>query len=86
MFCSFLCPDDNCRVPHISLVFREMWDTAAPPSSFITANDGSGKDPWYPTSREKRARYGAPGNCGRDRENCKTLRSVHSILNLPQAG
>jgi hypothetical protein len=43
----------------------------------------SGKDPWYPTSREKRARYGAPGNCGRDRENCKTLRSVHSILDLP---
>jgi len=27
MFCSFLCPDHNCRVPHISLVFREMWDT-----------------------------------------------------------
>ena len=26
-----------------------------------------------------------PGNCGRDRENCKTLRSVHSILDLPQA-
>jgi hypothetical protein len=26
-----LCPDHNCRVPHISLVFREMWDTAAPP-------------------------------------------------------
>ncbi len=24
-------PDTNHRVPHISLVFREMWDTAGPP-------------------------------------------------------
>jgi hypothetical protein len=26
---------------------------------------------------------GHPANCGRDRENCKTFRSVHSILDLP---
>jgi hypothetical protein len=30
-------------------------------------------------------RYGAPGNCRWDRENCKTLRSFHSIPDLPQA-
>jgi hypothetical protein len=28
--CRFeLYPDNNARVPHISLVFREMWDTTA---------------------------------------------------------
>ena len=63
-----------------------MWDTAAPTSSFITPSDGSGKDPWYPTSREKRARYGAPGNCGRDREEGVELPNpLHAICSLGAA-
>jgi hypothetical protein len=47
-------------VPHISLVFREMWDTTSlhrpvfPPHWQRTLRFA------FPTSREKRARYGAP--------------------------
>ena len=28
--------------------------------------ESSGRERWYPTSREKRTRYGAPGGCGVD--------------------
>jgi hypothetical protein len=27
--CQGICPFDKCWVPHISLVFREVWDTTA---------------------------------------------------------
>ena len=34
--CAFgLYPVTNRRVPHISLVFREMWDTAGPPLKLV---------------------------------------------------
>jgi hypothetical protein len=56
-------PDHGAWVPHISLVFREMWDATAlslPPLSFNRPFRAEGRGQWYPTSREKRARCGAP--------------------------
>jgi hypothetical protein len=57
----------NGRVPHISLVFREMWDTADLGSPLLIEMPSPRRESkissrvlWYPTSREKRARYGAP--------------------------
>src|SRR5580704_10285443 len=44
---------------HISLVFREMWDTANLNVFARGALKVSGLGQWYPTSREKRARCGA---------------------------
>ena len=36
----------------------------ASPGSRQQADEAQGQGPWYPTSREKRARYGAPGVWG----------------------
>jgi hypothetical protein len=38
-------PRKDHRVPHISLVIREMWDITAFPSSIVSATKGSGKRP-----------------------------------------
>ena len=49
------------RVAHISLAFREMWDTTDADRGVYRTNRGSeGKEPRYPISRKKRARYGPP--------------------------
>jgi hypothetical protein len=56
-------PVQSCvqEIRGISLVFREMWDsTALTPKLFTTLNSLRGTFV-SPTSREKRARYGAPG-------------------------
>jgi hypothetical protein len=45
-------------VPHISLDFREMWDAAN--LNLSDPKKEARRALWYPTSREKRARYGAP--------------------------
>jgi hypothetical protein len=50
----------NQRVPHISLVFCEMWDATDPRLAVPGEPKDVDRQPWYPTSREKRARYGAP--------------------------
>ena len=70
-------------MPHISLVFREMWDSTAVHRSLSTGNRFQcpwsskpctlkGQGLWNPTSREKRARYGAPVI----REGTKALRPI----------
>jgi hypothetical protein len=81
----FLVPQTNLRVPHISLVFREIWGaTVGGPFkpqeeaglTGLGSALGASRIPWisagkflilekggqrpHPTSREKRARYGAP--------------------------
>jgi hypothetical protein len=50
-------PETDQRVAHISLVFREMWDTTAYPQNRSSPARASGQHQWYPISREKRARY-----------------------------
>src|SRR5580698_6237009 len=52
-------PSANRGVPHISLVFRETWDATNLNLSSDIQKEARGAL-WYPTSREKRARYGAP--------------------------
>ena len=47
-------------MPHISLVFREMWDTTGLSLQLLGCVETLNEDWLYPTSREKRARYGAP--------------------------
>jgi hypothetical protein len=48
-------------VPHISVVFCEIWDTAALEPSLSMTNQKLGYAPqWNPTSRKTRARCGAP--------------------------
>jgi hypothetical protein len=42
-------------VAHISLVFREMWETTAPNLQLCLATDSVGSRSLNPTSREKRA-------------------------------
>ena len=65
-------PADNVRV--ISVAWNALglqhnhdhivgrW--ASPGSSGQQADEAQGQGPWHPTSREKRARYGAPGVWG----------------------
>ena len=48
-------------MPHISLVFREMWDTTNLDPGLPTFENSACGELWYPTSRETQARYGAPG-------------------------
>jgi hypothetical protein len=59
--CPVFHPSKNRGVPHISLVFREMWDTTNL-NLFSDLQKEARGALWYPTSREKRARYGAPHN------------------------
>jgi len=52
-------------VGHISLVFREMWDSAAlslPPSSFNRLCRAEGQDTWYPISRKNERDMGHPAS------------------------
>jgi hypothetical protein len=44
----------------ISLVFCEMWDTTALYLRLFHCTGNEYQGSWYPTSRKKRARYGAP--------------------------
>jgi hypothetical protein len=39
-------------VPHISLVFREMWDTTNLHERCLSGSECAGQKLWYPTSRE----------------------------------
>src|SRR5580698_1184495 len=56
---SVFVPSKNRGVPHISLVFREMWETTNL-NLFPDLQKEAGGMLRYPISREKRARYGAP--------------------------
>jgi hypothetical protein len=47
-------------VPHISLVFGEMWDSTALTLKLFIPNQQLRSTSVSPTSRQKRARYGAP--------------------------
>jgi hypothetical protein len=48
-------------VPHISLVFREIWDTTSVNREVHSDEpEVRRKEQWNPTSREKRARLGHP--------------------------
>ena len=51
-------------MPHISLVFREMWDSMSLDRSPSTDHANCEDRPWNPTSREKRARCWASGTRG----------------------
>jgi hypothetical protein len=54
-------------VPHISLVFREMWDTTNLNVRAYRVQKPAGLALWCPTSREKPARCGAPSIVCTDR-------------------
>jgi hypothetical protein len=43
-----------------------MWDTANLDLRFLKSQELRGRAQWYPTSREKRARYGAPKLLGQE--------------------
>src|SRR5882724_4516129 len=53
-------PATTRRVPHISLVFCEMWDTTVFDLECLLRTGSLRDRAGYPTSREKRARCGAP--------------------------
>jgi hypothetical protein len=56
----FSSPIHERRVPHISLVFGEMWDSTALTPKLFNPIDSLRVTSFTPTSREKRARCGAP--------------------------
>jgi len=64
-------PSAKRGVPHISLVFREMWDTTNLNLFFDLQKEARGALR-HPTSREKRARYGAPHALWKGKDSCSS--------------
>jgi hypothetical protein len=70
-FLGFLSAKDQW-VPYISLVFREMWEMRTLMFFASGVEKLAGGAKWYPTSRETRARCGAPMPIGTKRSPNKT--------------
>jgi hypothetical protein len=85
-------PANKSWVPHISLVSREMWDATNLNVHAYRRTKFEGLVLWYPTSREKRARCGAPRillqveilqrSAAAGENFCQLLRSDHFELRV----
>jgi len=85
-FAVFSVPTHNCRVPHISLVFREMWDTTGLSLNRRLVIKLEGRRGGIPHLAKNERDMGHPAIVGRDREEGVELPNpFHAICSLGAA-
>src|SRR5580658_2759640 len=73
-------PRNNCRVPHISLVFREMWDTAGPALKLLADLTNPAKAGSRPTPQVYKRRESHPLSVSARRREWASARSPYQTL------